>query len=112
MSGITPVTLDILDASIPSEFNKWQGYSDEVRFANYKETIRTDPTHWERHRPDDWAFALTWAEFDYILYLLHELSEEDCLTLCESLREIRKDLNYTLPARASLPAGFRAVQKH
>jgi hypothetical protein len=65
MSGITPITLDILDASIPDEFNKWQNHSDEVRFAHYQETIRTDPTHWQRHCPDEWAFNLTWVEFRY-----------------------------------------------
>lgn len=65
MAGINTVTLDILDASIPDEFNKWQGYSDEVRFKHYQETMRTDPTHWKRHCPDDWAFDLPWAEFRY-----------------------------------------------
>jgi hypothetical protein len=65
MDGINTVTLDILDASIPDEFNKWQAYSDEVRFAHYKEEIRTDPTSWKRHKPDDWAFNLSWAEFRY-----------------------------------------------
>jgi hypothetical protein len=65
MGGINTVTLDILDASIPDEFNKWQGLTDEVRFAHYKEIIRTDPTHWKRHQPADWAFNLPWAEFRY-----------------------------------------------
>jgi hypothetical protein len=65
MDGINTATLDILDASIPDEFNKWQGYPDEVRFAHYREEICTDPTHWKRHQPADWAYNLPWAEFRY-----------------------------------------------
>jgi hypothetical protein len=65
MDGINTATLDILDASIPDEFNKWQGYPDEVRFAHYREEICTDPTHWKRHQPADWAYSLPWAEFRY-----------------------------------------------
>lgn len=65
MDGIKTDTLDILDASIPHVFSEWQAHNDEVRFAHYQETVRTDPTFWVRHRPAEWAFALPWAEFRY-----------------------------------------------
>jgi hypothetical protein len=65
MTGIKNATLDLLDSSIPEEFDKWQSFNDEVRFPHYKETVRTDPTIWKRHCPDDWSFSLKWDEFRY-----------------------------------------------
>lgn len=63
--GISAATIDILDASIPDEFQKWQSYPDPVRFKHYREELMTDPVHWKRHQPPDWAFTTSWSEFRY-----------------------------------------------
>jgi hypothetical protein len=65
MNGIPAATIDILDASIPDEFDIWQGKTDIERWPHYKEPFMTDPVLWKRHEPPDWAFNLTWHEFRY-----------------------------------------------
>lgn len=65
MSGIPTATVDMLDASIPDDFNRWIGFSDEVRWPHYRKDFCTDPVFWKRHEPPTWAFSLTWAEFRY-----------------------------------------------
>ena len=69
-------TLDILDASIPDDYAAWRSDPDDRRFPAYKRTFLTDPVFWERHRPADWAYTLTWNEFQY-----SEISTPDYLDL-------------------------------
>lgn len=65
MSGISAATVDILDASIPDDFNRWLSYPDEVRWPHYRKKFCTDPKLWVRHQPPVWAASLAWAEFRY-----------------------------------------------
>ncbi len=63
--GISAATIDILDASIPDEFQLLQSYPDAHRFKYYREEVMTDPVYWKRHQPPGWAFEMTWTEFRY-----------------------------------------------
>lgn len=60
-----PATLDPLDAPL------WEGYDyihslpDVARTGLYQRLFWVDPKHWQRHKPPEWVFDLTWECYHY-----------------------------------------------